>query len=78
MSAKETPPTGRTTPLKRTLHDVKVHVVPCSDCIRLLWVDRKTGIMQGVFLSQGAVEEAMRALASWGLHWEPLWRRNAD
>lgn len=76
-SAEETAPRQRA-PIIRSFADVKAHIVPCRDCKRLLWVDRGSGIMQGVFHSVGAFDEAIRALGNWGKNMESHWVDQAD
>jgi hypothetical protein len=60
------------------LSNVSVYVVPYVDCIRLVWVDRGHGQVQGVVVSQGAIDEALRALVRWSNYLEPSWRDRPD
>ena len=59
----------------QTLGDEKLHLVPCKDCVRLLWVDRAAGVLESVVVSPGAFEEAVRGLLLWCKQTEKVWSK---
>lgn len=62
----------------RSIADVKAHVVRYNDCELILWIDRVGQQVQGVLVSQDAIDETLRALTRWSMYMEPQWRSKAD
>jgi hypothetical protein len=62
----------------RSISDVRAHLVRYGDYSVLLWVDRVGRQVQGVVLSDDAVDDTLKALARWSKYLEPSWREHAD
>ena len=62
----------------RSINDVRAHVVRFGDCSLLVWVDRIGRQVQGIVLSDDAVDDTLKALARWSTYLEPSWRAHAD
>jgi hypothetical protein len=62
----------------RSISDVKAHVVRYGDCSMLLWLDRVGHQIQGILLSDDAIDDTLKALARWSRYLEPSWRAHAD
>jgi hypothetical protein len=76
----ESQPRAQRMPLSfvQTLGDEKLHIVPCKDCVRLLWVDRAAGVLESVVVSPGAFNEAVRGLLLWCKQTEHVWSKHVD
>ena len=77
IAAASAPPTRRMS-LTPSLSDEQLHIVPCRDCVRLLWVDRAGGVLEGVVLSPGALAEAIGGLLLWSRRTETVWSQHVD
>ena len=61
-----------------SLGDEQIHIVPCKDCVRLLWVDRAGGVLESVVCTPGALAEAVGGLLQWSKRTEALWSERVD
>ncbi len=67
-----------TPPPRRSIADVKAHVVRYNDVELILWIDRVGAQVQGILVTQDAIDETLRALTRWSMYTEPQWRAKAD
>jgi hypothetical protein len=73
-----TAPPTKFMPLTPSLSDERLHVIPCKDCVRLLWVDRAGGVLEAVVCSPGALAEGISGLLSWSKRTESVWSKHVD